>query len=139
MLQGPCQLPMGKAYMRPFAKAKPLNLQPQKFTRLITLVTLTDVQTSILIGWIKAPPRIREIQRLFDFFLLIFFSIFFVFFSRNRVTAERSVAQTCMMAQTTWFGARTCLFGVSLISACIKGSRIPQNPPKFRPLWEFQA
>jgi hypothetical protein len=30
---------MGKAYIRPFAEAKPLKLQPQKFTRLITLVT----------------------------------------------------------------------------------------------------
>jgi hypothetical protein len=61
MLSGPCQLSMGKAYIRPFAQTKPLMLQPQKFTRLITLVTLTDVQTSITIGWIRAPPRIREI------------------------------------------------------------------------------
>jgi hypothetical protein len=29
----------GKAYIRPFAKTKPLNLQPQKFARLIALVT----------------------------------------------------------------------------------------------------
>jgi hypothetical protein len=29
----------GKAYIRPFAETKPLNLQPPKFTRLITLVT----------------------------------------------------------------------------------------------------
>jgi hypothetical protein len=28
-----------KTYIRPFAEAKPLKLQPQKFTRLITLVT----------------------------------------------------------------------------------------------------
>jgi hypothetical protein len=69
----------------------------------------------------------------------IFLFLFFVFFSRNRVTAERSVAQTCMMAQTTRFDARTCLFGVSLMYACIEGSRIPKKNPKFRPLWEFQA
>jgi hypothetical protein len=68
------------------------------------------------------------------------FDIFFLyFFSRNRVTSERSVAQKCMMAQTTRFDARTCLFGVSLMYACIKGSTILKNPPKFRPLWEFQA
>jgi hypothetical protein len=59
------------------------------------------------------------------FILILFYLVFFVLFSRNRVTAERSVAQKCMMAQTTWFGARTCLFGVSLMYACIKGSRIP--------------
>jgi hypothetical protein len=46
-----------------------------------------------------------------DFVTFLSFDIFFlflVFFSRNRVTAERSVAQTCMMAQTTRFDARTC-------------------------------
>jgi hypothetical protein len=58
------------------------------------------------------------------FFLLVFFYfLYFVFFSRNRVTAERSVAQTCVMAQTTRFDVRTCLFGVSLMYACTKGSR----------------
>jgi hypothetical protein len=55
-------------------------------------------------------------------------------FSRNRVAAERSVAQTCMMAQTTRFDARRCLFGVSLMYACIKGSRIPKTPKISAPM-----
>jgi hypothetical protein len=72
-------------------------------------------------------------------FVTFSFDIFLYFFSRNRVTAERSVAQTCMTAQTTRVDARTCIFGVSLMYACIKGSRIPKRNPKFRPLWEFEA
>jgi hypothetical protein len=62
---------MREAYIRPFAETKPLNLQQQKFTQLITMVTETDVQTYIAIIWIRAPTRIREIKRLCDFFLLI--------------------------------------------------------------------
>jgi hypothetical protein len=35
--------------------------------------------------------------------------------------------------------ARTCLLAVSLMNACIKGSRNPKNTPNFRPPKEFQA
>jgi hypothetical protein len=52
------------------------------------------------------------------FYLLIVFYFFLYFFSRNRVAVERSVAQTCMMAQTTRFGTRTCLFG-GLVDVCM--------------------
>jgi hypothetical protein len=62
-----------------------------------------------------APHAYVKYNDFVTFFLLKFYYFFFVFFSRNRVTAERSVAQKCMIAQTTWFGARTCLFGVSLM------------------------
>jgi hypothetical protein len=65
---------MGKAYIRPFAETKPLNLQPQKFAWLITLVTWTDVQTSIAIGWIKAPPRIVK----YNDFVTFSFDNFFI-------------------------------------------------------------
>jgi hypothetical protein len=38
---------MGKAYIRPFAETKPLNLQPPKLARLITLLTQTDVGKNV--------------------------------------------------------------------------------------------
>jgi hypothetical protein len=130
---------MGKAYIRSFAQTKPLTLQPQKYTRLITLVTKTDVQTSIAIGWIRAPHAYVKCNDFVTFFLLIvFFCIFFGIFSGNRVAAERSVAQTCMMAQTTRFDPRRCLFGVSLMYVCIEGSRIPKTPQNFGPYGNFK-
>jgi hypothetical protein len=88
----------------------------------------------------KGAPRIREIYTTlwlfsFDSFFYSFFKIFF----RNRVAAERSVAQTCIMAQTTRFDARRCLFGVSLMYACIKGSRIPKKKTQnFGPYGNFK-
>jgi hypothetical protein len=93
------------------------------------------MQTSIAIGWIRAPQAYVKYNDFVTFFILIFF---ICIFSRNRVTAERSVAQTCMMAQTTRFDASTCLLGVSLMYACIKGSRIPKNPQNFGPYGNFK-
>jgi hypothetical protein len=67
-----------------------------------------------------------------------FLLLFFVFLSRNRVAAERSFAKKCMMAQTTRFDARTCLLEVSLMYACIKGSRIPKKTQNFGPYGNFK-
>jgi hypothetical protein len=97
------------------------------------------MQTSIAIGWLRAPARICEIQRLCGFFSFDSSFTLKKKFSRFHVAAERSVAQTCMIAQTMRFDVRRCPLGVSLMYACVKGSRIPRNPPKFRPLWEIQA
>jgi hypothetical protein len=52
---------MGKAEIRPFAETEPLNLQPPKLAGLVTLVTVTIMQTSIAVGSTRGPPRICEI------------------------------------------------------------------------------
>jgi hypothetical protein len=82
-----------------------------------------------------APTHTWNITTLW---LFSFDITFLKFFSPNLVTAERSVAQICVMAQPTRFDARTCLFGASLMNACIKGSRIPQNPQNFGTYGSFK-
>jgi hypothetical protein len=65
-----------------------------------------------------------------------FVTFFFRFknkqFSRSHVQVEPSVASTCMMPQTMRFDAKRCLFGVSLMCACIKGSGIHKKPKNVR-------
>jgi hypothetical protein len=62
----------------------------------------------------------------------------FVFFSRNRVTAERSVAQTCIMAQTTRFDARTCLSEFRLCTHPLRGLEFPKKTQNFDPYGNFK-
>jgi hypothetical protein len=57
---------------------------------LIALVTLTDMQTSIAIGWMRASRANMKFNG-FQVFLETFFEDFF---SRNCIMAEPSAAQT---------------------------------------------
>jgi hypothetical protein len=113
---------MGKAYIRPFAVTKPLNLQPPNWHDwLRSWPPIRCMRTFITISLLKAPPRPHAYVKYIDFvtFFFWYFCFLWRFFSRNRVAVEPSVAQTCMMAQTTRFHARRCLLGVSLMYACI--------------------
>ena len=130
---------MEKAYIWPFAQTTPLNLSTPNLAQFITLAASTNGQTFIAIVSVGAPPRTRDIYSLLWLFIFFYFFCAFLFFSRNRVPAEPSVAKTCMMAQTTQRDARMCLLGVRILSLNILGVIFPKNPLNFGPLWEIPA
>jgi hypothetical protein len=72
---------------------------------------------------------------LFFFWYFVIFCIFFSQSHNGRTERRTNVHDGSNDAASP----RTCLFGVSLMHACIKGSRIQKKNPKFRPLWDFQA
>lgn len=112
-------------------KRTPSHITP-KLALFIKLVELANFIASS-IGW----GRPNAYVKLNDSDLLAF--DLFPYFSRNRLPAELSIAQTRAMFQTMRFDAHMCLF-ISLISRICGGieeSRIPPKPPTVSSEWIF--
>lgn len=59
LLRHSMQFIVGQTYIRPCAKFKPVHVKAPKLARLITLLTVINMRTSVTISWMGAPSDTR--------------------------------------------------------------------------------
>jgi hypothetical protein len=121
----PFAVPMGEPEIRPLVDPKRLNRSKQNFVRLIKSLRSRNVPILVAIGYTVAPRHMREIWPSRAFICIFIFNLSV---SQTHAQPGRDVVERRIMAQTMWFHARMCLWGVSSSCRLSRGSKLPKTP-----------